>query len=71
MSLQEIIEETNQDETLQTVKKFIQSGKWYEIGRTTNVENIEDLKTLAKVKSEVTVTLQGLELRGSQNVIPE
>ena len=65
MNLQEIIEETNQDETLQTVKKLIQSGKWYEIGRTITVENLEDLKSLAKVKTELTVTLQGLVLCGS------
>ncbi len=70
MNLQEIIEETNQDETLQTVKKLIQSGKWYEIGRTITVENLEDLKSLAKVKTELTVTLQGLVLRGSRVVIP-
>ena len=70
MNLQEIIEETNQDETLQTVKKLIQSEKWYEIGRTITVENLEDLKSLAKVKTELTVTLQGLVLRGSRIVIP-
>ena len=70
MTLQEIVEETNQDETLQVVKELIRSGKWYEIGRTILVKNLPQLKSLAKVQAELTVTSQGLILRGSRIIIP-
>ena len=70
MTLQEIIEETNQDETLQVVKELIRNGKWYEICRTVLVKNLQHLKSLAKVQSELTVASQGLILRGSRIIMP-
>lgn len=70
INLEEIIEATNKDETLQTAKQLIQSGKWYDIKRTPIVGNLDDLKSLEKVRTELTVTSNGLILRGSRIVIP-
>ena len=61
MSLQEIVKATNEDKTLQCLRASIKLDRW----------DNERLKGFKSVKDEISVTSQGIILRGSRIVLPE
>ena len=61
MSLQEIVEATNEDKTLQCLRASLKLNRW----------DNERLMGFKSVKDEISVTSQGIILRGSRIVLPE
>ena len=73
MSLQEIAEVSCKDPTFTVAKELVKSGKWYLVNNTAHWNANIDLNcllSLAKVKTELSVTQDGILLRGSRILIP-
>ena len=74
MRTEDILHETNNDITIQSLIDLITSDLWYKLSNSDNFKhgtNIEDLLLFSKVKQDLTVTNHGLVLKGARLVIPE
>nr|XP_039266337.1 uncharacterized protein K02A2.6-like [Styela clava] len=64
ITLKEIEEETFNDPMMQNVKKCIVSGKWQDY------RNCEEMRNFESLSSELSITEQGIILRGHRIVVP-
>jgi hypothetical protein len=73
MTLQQIAEVSGKDPTLTVAKDLIKSGKWYLVNDVTlwNADiDLNCLQSLSKVQTELSVTQEGILLRGSRILVP-
>ena len=73
LSEEDVLRATLDDPTLDAVKKLHSSNKWYLIKNSNNFQedvSMEDLASFSKVCREISVTHDGLVLRGTRIVIP-
>ena len=70
MTLDEVISETESDETLQTVKDMIANNRWY-LDKKTIGSDKSDLQSFINIHGELCVTSSGIVLRGTRIVLPK
>ena len=73
LTLDDIREATNSDATLQEVIKLTMGHKWYRLDEKNEYDTtmLNELKAFRKFKDELTVTCNGILLKGKRIVLPK